>query len=101
MYLQDQQQRGVEDDLPISTSRNIELDEGVYPERNQSNALFKDSLTLRDDIRRKVLIKPKDQEDDFLQPEGLEEMFDGQEIDDQFATKQDDIIANTDIPERL
>ena len=101
MYLQDQQQRGVEDDLPISTSRNNELDEGVYPERNQSNALFKDSLTLRDDIRRKVLIKPKDQEDDFLQPEGLEEMFDGQEIDDQFATKQDDIIANTDIPERL
>ena len=33
--------------------------------------------------------------------EGLEEMFDGQEIDDQYATKQDDVIAQTDIPERL
>ena len=33
--------------------------------------------------------------------EGLEEMFDGQEIDDQYATKQDDLIAQTDIPERL
>lgn len=28
-------------------------------------------------------------------------MFDGDEIDDQFATKNDKIIAQTDIPERL
>lgn len=31
----------------------------------------------------------------------LEELFDGDEIDDQFATKQDKAIAEKDIPERL
>ena len=31
----------------------------------------------------------------------IEELFDGDEIDDQFATKQDKIIADTDIPEKL
>lgn len=31
----------------------------------------------------------------------IEEFFDGEEIDDQFATKQDKQIADTDIPERL
>jgi hypothetical protein len=33
--------------------------------------------------------------------EDLEEMFDANEIDDQFATKQDKIIAEIDIPERI
>jgi hypothetical protein len=28
-------------------------------------------------------------------------MFDGEEIDDQFATKLDKMIADKDIPERL
>lgn len=31
----------------------------------------------------------------------LDEIFDGDEIDDQFATKQDKLIASRDIPERL
>ena len=31
----------------------------------------------------------------------LEDIFDGDEIDDQFATKQDKAIAEKDIPERL
>jgi hypothetical protein len=31
----------------------------------------------------------------------LEEIFDGDEIDDQFATRQDKAIAEKDIPERL
>lgn len=31
----------------------------------------------------------------------LEEIFDGDEIDDQFATKQDKLIIERDIPERL
>lgn len=31
----------------------------------------------------------------------LEDMFDADEIDDQYATKQDRQIAATDIPERL
>jgi len=29
------------------------------------------------------------------------ELFDGNEIDDQYATKPDKLIAETDIPERL
>lgn len=32
---------------------------------------------------------------------GLGEIFDGNEIDDQYATKADKVIADTDIPERL
>lgn len=33
--------------------------------------------------------------------ENLEDMYDADELDDQFATAQDKLIANTDIPERL
>lgn len=35
------------------------------------------------------------------QKANLEELFDGDEIDDQFATKADKNIADNDIPERL
>ena len=31
----------------------------------------------------------------------LEDMFDGDVLDDQYATKADKVIAETDIPERL
>lgn len=31
----------------------------------------------------------------------LGEIFDGNEVDDQYATKPDKLIAETDVPERL
>lgn len=36
-----------------------------------------------------------------MKGEGLEGMFDGDEIDDQLATQQDKLIADRDLPERL
>lgn len=54
-------------------------------------------------VRKQIRVTQKKRQLDTFhtKTEGLEGMFDGDEIDDQLATKQDKIIAETDIPERL
>jgi hypothetical protein len=45
--------------------------------------------------------KRKQQQQNELGGGDISAMFDGEEIDDQFATKLDKMIADKDIPERL
>ena len=62
--------------------------------------IFEDKQSLAEEInlRQKQL---STREGHGIHHEGLEELFDGDEIDDQFATKEDKKIADRDIPERL
>jgi hypothetical protein len=49
-------------------------------------------------VKHNKLAKDKEIAD---QKANLEEIFDGDEVDDQFATKEDKIICEVDVPERL
>ncbi len=72
-----------------------------------ARGLFQDSKSLRAEIQLKknqVASMTADMEVDEQHKRAdisLGELFDGNEIDDQYATKPDKLIAETDIPERL
>jgi hypothetical protein len=66
-----------------------------------ANSIFEDPADIRNSIRANLNKQKRQGETHLTKSEGLESMFDGDEIDDQLATKQDKVIAELDIPERL
>ena len=59
------------------------MDYEEQEERPYYPSMFKDANQLREELKRKVGPIRREQEDDKeMNEEGLEEMFDGQEIDD-------------------
>lgn len=86
----------------ISRDRGNEYhyDSQIDPDRAATaRQIFEDPQVLRDRVLNAQKQREELQKTD--QKATLEEFFDGDEIDDQFATKQDKMIAAKDIPERL
>ncbi|CDW91618.1 transcription elongation factor spt6 [Stylonychia lemnae] len=82
----------------------------IYPEQNIDNRIDPDRAAAarmifedREVLKDRMLKAQKQREDATKQDQRgqLEELFDGDEIDDQFATRNDKAIADKDIPEML
>lgn len=77
-----------------------------FIDQDRSNAarqIFEDPQLLEQRVHenRNRAHKGEKSATDAQNSSNLDDLFDGGEIDDQFATKQDKEIANKDIPERL